>query len=88
MTRMIVGGCIGAICGMCALAGFGVWAGFVHGGPWVGRAGIPPGAYAAALGAFVYLAYFWWLAAGVGSIIGALAGLGSWLVRPKGIRDL
>ena len=84
MTRTVIGACIGAVCGALALAGLGAWAGFTHGGEWVGRVGLPPGWEAAAMGAFVYTAYYWWLAGAVGAVIGGLAALGSWLVRPQG----
>ena len=83
MTRTLIGGCIGAICGVLALAGLGAWAGFTHGGEWVGRTGLPAGWEAAIMGAFVYTAYYWWLTGAIGGIIGAVAGLGSWLVRPR-----
>jgi hypothetical protein len=83
MRRALIGACVGAVCGVVALAGFGAWAGSTHGGEWVARRELPPGWQAAAMGAFVYTAYFWWLAGAVGGIIGGLAGLGSWLVRPK-----
>ena len=56
---------------------------FTHGGEWVGRTGLPPGWSAAVTGAFVYTAYYWWLTGTVGGVIGALAALGSWLVRPR-----
>jgi hypothetical protein len=83
MRRTLVGAGIGAVCGVLALAGFGAWAGYTHGGEWVLRARLPPGWEAAATGAFVYTAYYWWLAGAVGGVIGGLAGLGSWLVRPR-----
>jgi hypothetical protein len=66
-----------------ALAGFGAWGGFMYGGEWSGRIGIPPGWHAAAMGAFVVTAYYWWLAGAVGGFIGGAAGFGSWLVRPR-----
>jgi hypothetical protein len=83
MRRALVGACVGAVCGVLTLGGFGAWAGYAHGGEWVGRRGLPPGWEAAAVGAFVYGAYYWWLAGAVGGVIGGLAGLGSWLVRPR-----
>lgn len=83
MKRALIGICAGLVCGILALAGFGAWAGYSHGGEWVLRAGLPPGWEAAGTGAFVYTAYFWWLAGMLGAIVGGLAGLGSWLVRPK-----
>jgi hypothetical protein len=82
MRRTLVGACIGAVCGVFALAGSGAWGGYTHGADWV-AAPAPPPAESAVLWAFRFLAYFWWLAAGVGGVIGGLAGLGSWLVRPK-----
>ena len=88
MTRIILGAFIGSMCGVCLLGGWGARDGFVHGWIWTGRSGIPPSAHAAAVSAFVYVAYFWWLAAGVGTIIGAVAGFGSWLVRPREKRAL
>jgi hypothetical protein len=83
MNRALIGAGVGAASGLLALAGFGFWAGYVHGGEWVLRAGLPPGWQAAGTGALVYAAYYWWLAAFVGGVIGGLAGLGSWLVRPR-----
>jgi hypothetical protein len=83
MRRTLIGACVGAVCAVLALAALGAWAGFTHGGEWVGRAGMPPGWAAAATGAFVYTAYYGWLAGTVGGVIGGLAGLGSWLVRPR-----
>jgi hypothetical protein len=83
MRRTLIGFCIGAAFGVLALAGLGAWAGYIHGGEWVARTGLPPGWAAAGTGAFVYTAYYWWLTGAVGGIIGGLAGLGSWLVRPR-----
>jgi hypothetical protein len=83
MRRMLIGAGIGAACGVLALAGFGAWAGSTHGGEWVLRPGLPPGWAAAGMGAFVYTAYYWWLAGTAGGVIGGLAGLGRWLVRPR-----
>jgi hypothetical protein len=86
MNRALIGAGIGAACGVLALAGFGAWAGYVHGGEWV-AAPAPPPWQAAVRGAFVFTAYYWWLAAAVGVTIGGLAGLGSDLVRPKSRAD-
>ena len=83
MRRALIGACVGVACGVLALAGFGAWAGYMHGGEWVGPPGRPPGWVAAGTGAFVYAAYYWWLAGAVGGVIGGLAGLGSWLARPR-----
>ena len=82
MKRTAIGAGIGAACGVLALAATGAVAGHTQGGEAFARISIPPGVYAACLGAFVYTAYFWWLAGTMGAIIGGLAGLGSWLVRP------
>jgi len=84
MRRTLIGASVGAILGILALAGLGVWAGFTHGGEWVARRGLPPGWEAAATGAFVFTAYYWWLTGALGGVIGGLAALGSWLVRPRG----
>jgi hypothetical protein len=83
MNRAMIGACVGAACGLVALAGFGAWGGYTHGGEWVGRRGLPAGWGAAAAGAFALTAYYWWLAGAVGGAIGGLAGLGSWLARPR-----
>ena len=82
MKRTVIGAGVGAVCGVLALAATGAVAGYTRGGEGSARISIPPGVYAACLGAFVYTAYFWWLAGTVGAIIGGLAGLGSWVVRP------
>jgi hypothetical protein len=82
MRRTLVGVCVGAICGELALAGCGAWSGYTHGHEWVAGPALPPGE-AAARWAFVFVAYYWWLAGAVGGFIGGLAGLGSWLVRPR-----
>jgi len=86
MHRAAIGAGIGAAVGVMALAAAGAVAGYTQGGEAFARIHIPPGVYAACLGAFVYTAYFWWLAATTGAIIGGLAGLGSWLVRPASTR--
>ncbi len=79
MLRALIGAGVGMVCGLLALAGVGAWADYTDGC----GARFPPGWEAAVMGAFVYAAYFWWLAGTVGGIIGGLAGGGSWLVRPK-----
>jgi len=83
MVRALIGACIGAVAGVLVLAGFGFWAGYTEGGEASARPALPPGWEAALTAAFVYAAYFWWFAATVGGLIGGLAGLGSWLVRPR-----
>ena len=82
MKRIAIGAGVGAAFGVLALAATGAVAGYTQGGEAFARISIPPGVYAACLGAFVYTAYFWWLAGTIGAIIGGLAVLGSWLVRP------
>jgi hypothetical protein len=82
MRRVLVGVCVGAVCGVLALAGFGAWGGYTHGHEWV-AAPAPLPEEDAVRWAFVFVAYAWWLAGGVGGVIGGLAGLGSWLVRPR-----
>jgi len=79
MNRTMIGAGIGTVCGVLLLAGLGAWQGYTDG---IGRR-LPPGWEAAVTDAFVYTAYFWWLAVGVGGFIGGCAGLGSWLVRPR-----
>jgi hypothetical protein len=84
MNRVLAGICVGAVCGVLALASCGAYGGFVHGHEWGGALvrHLPPGE-AAIIWAFVFVAYCWWLAGAVGGVIGGLAGLGSWLVRPR-----
>jgi hypothetical protein len=83
MRRALIGAIVGTACGVLALAVWGAWGGYTHGGEWVARPAIPPGWEAAAMGAFVFTAYYWWLFGAVGAVIGGLAGLGSWVVRPR-----
>jgi hypothetical protein len=80
MRRAMIGAGVGAACGVLVLAMAGAWAGYTTG---VGGR-LPPGWDAALTEAFVYTAYFWWLTATVGGVIGGLAGLGSWFVRKGG----
>jgi hypothetical protein len=82
MKRTLVGVCVGGVCGVLALAGFGAWGGYTHGHEWVAGPAPPP-EEAALRWAFVFVAYYWWFAVVVGGVIGGLAGLGSWLVRPR-----
>ncbi len=81
MTRAVIGAAVGFCAGLLGLALYGAWDGYTNGG-WT-RRDLPPGWQAAVSEAFVFVAYFWWLAGGVGAVIGGLAGLGSWLVRPR-----
>lgn len=82
MRRTMVGFCVGAVSGLLALAAGGAWGGYTHGHEWVASPAPPP-AVAALRFAFVFVAYYWWLAVAVGGLVGGLAGLGSWLVRPR-----
>jgi len=82
MTRIEVGAVVGAVCGVVTLAGAGAWAGFTHPDEMV-RPGLQPGFRAAALGAFLFAAYYWWLAALLGMAIGGLVGLVGIIGRPR-----
>ena len=82
MRRAALGAAIGAAIGILALAAAGAWAGYTD-SAGLGRPGVTPGPRAAAIGAFVFTAYYWWLAGAVGGLIGGLAAFGSWLVRPR-----
>ena len=82
MRRAAIGFAIGFIVGESVLAALGAWWGFVD-GVTSRQPNLPPGWQAAGLWAFVALAYYAWLFGPVGGAIGALAGFGSELVRPK-----
>ena len=82
MRRALIGAVVGVACGIVTLAGLGAWAGFTH-VKWVTPEELAWGWEATGFGVFVYIAYYWWLAGAVGGVIGGLAGLGSWLVRPS-----
>jgi hypothetical protein len=82
MNRAFIGFGVGSVCGVLVLAGLGAWNGYYHGHEWVSAPSGPP-MEDAAKWAFIYVAYFWWLAGGVGGIIGGLAGLGSSFVQPR-----
>jgi hypothetical protein len=82
MRRALVGVCVGAACGVVALAACGAWGGYTHADEWYAAPAPPPGE-AAVRSAFALVAYFWWAAFAVGGVIGGLAGLGSWFVRPR-----
>lgn len=79
MARTGIGVAAGALLGIVALALYGAVDGFSHG--IVTRPSLTPGPYTACLNAFIFVAYFWWLAGGVGAWIGGLIGLGSAAVR-------
>jgi hypothetical protein len=82
MKRALIGACIGAVCGVIALAMCGAWGGYHHADEWY-AAPAPPPAEAAVRSAGFLVAYFWWAAFMVGGLIGGLAALGSWAVRPR-----
>lgn len=77
MTRVAIGFGIGVGIGLLALAGLGAWFGYTEGLPNQ----MPPGVNAALLEAVLFVVFGWWTAL-VPGIIGAIAGFGSWLVRP------
>jgi hypothetical protein len=82
MKRVLVGVCVGWVCGVLSLAGFGAWEGYTWVHEWfAGPASTPE--EDAVKWAFVFIARGWWLGGSVGGVIGGLAGLGSWLVRPR-----
>ncbi len=83
MKRTLVGCCVGAVCGGIALAACGAWGGYTHSDEWY-AAPAPAPVDAAVRSASFSLTYWWWLAGAVGGVIGGLAGMGSWLVRPRG----
>lgn len=82
MRRTAIGAAVGAVCGVLTLAIGGAWGGYWHGNEWAAGPA-PTGGRAAVHWAFVFTAYYWWLAAAVGGFIGGLAGLGSWAARPR-----
>ena len=83
LKRTFIGACVGYVCGLLVLAGFGTWAGFTLGGPGIGRPRVAPGWEAAFMGGLFCIVYGWWLALTIGGVIGGAAGLGSWLARPR-----
>jgi hypothetical protein len=76
MIRTLIGICVGALLGILALATYAAVEGFTRGGELLARPTLAAGPYAACLTAFVAVAYFWWLAGGIGAWIGGLIGLG------------
>jgi hypothetical protein len=80
MTRTLIGGISGFTCAVLLVAVLGAWDGYQNGLP---AYRLPPGPHAALDGAFACAAFFWPVPAACGAVIGALAGFGSWLVRPR-----
>jgi hypothetical protein len=85
MMRLLVGMASGVAAGLTLIAGYGFYFGFQNGNGLGGTAAVPAGWGAAFGGAFVALAYFWWLSFITG-LIGGAAALGSWFVRPTKAR--
>ena len=79
MNRTLIGMGVGIVAGVLALAAWGGYDGYVNSG----NAGKPPGLDPAWRGALYCAVVFSYAAVPVGGAIGALAGLGSWLVRPR-----
>jgi hypothetical protein len=79
MRRAAVMSCVGAVVGLLTLAGFGAWFGYAHCDEFVLA---PPGLplQSAARWADTFVHAHWWLAAGIGGIMG---GLGGWLSGPR-----
>ena len=82
MMRALIGAAAGVTLCLVALAGYGAWWGLTGGVDWRHPL-LPPGWEAAAVNASAVLLIFWWAAVAVGAVVGGLAGLGSWLVRPR-----
>ncbi|CAN5307260.1 hypothetical protein BH11PLA2_BH11PLA2_30800 [soil metagenome] len=80
MFRTFVGAAIGCTLGVLALGAWGFSDGYTLG---VKSAQLPPGMAAGANYAFFYIMYLWPMAAAIGGGGGAIAGFGSWLVRPR-----
>ncbi|MFY7953600.1 MAG: hypothetical protein ACOVT5_13930 [Armatimonadaceae bacterium] len=80
MLRTVIGSVIGMAAGMLTLAVFGALYGYENG---VETARVPPGLDGAVRSAFIWSVFFFWLALPAGAVIGGVAGLGSWLVRPS-----
>jgi len=80
MFRTLIGLAIGFVLGILFLGGWGMYDGVTTGLP---TAQLPPGLEAGAKSAFVYIMYLFPFAAIIGGGIGAIAGFGSWLVRPR-----
>ena len=90
MIRGVIGAGIGFVVGVLLIAAWGAYDGYTEGIPT--RRDLSPGAEAAVLNALIYAVYFLWGGGFIGSLIGGLAGLGSWAVAPwrttdAGLRD-
>jgi hypothetical protein len=83
MNRTLIGAGVGIACAMALLIGYGAWGGHYHGDEWFAASRNLTRWEAASTGALYMAAYFWWAAVPLGEVIGGLAGLGSWLVRPR-----
>jgi hypothetical protein len=81
MLRTVAGVVIGMAVGMFLLAGWGGYDGYVNGLP---SARIAPGLEAAATEAVVVPVFYFWMGMLPGAVIGGVAGVASWLVRPRG----
>ncbi len=81
MSRTLIGAAVGGLVGVLLLGSYAAVEGFAHGGELLAKPEVPPGWYAAALTAFVAVAYFWWAAVAVGVWVGGLLGLGSAALR-------
>jgi hypothetical protein len=78
MRRALVGICVGAATGLLSVAGVGAWIGYVYSDEFAVTPGFP--LRWAALFANEAVHAYWWLAVGVGGVMG---GLGSWFGRPR-----
>jgi hypothetical protein len=80
MVRALIGAVVGVACAVLLIAGLAAWDGYVNG---MDTYRLPPGTNAAVNNAFFCVMYFWPIPTACGAVIGALAGFGSWLVRPR-----
>ena len=80
MKWVVIGAGVGVACALLLIAGLAAWDGYSRG---MDTNRLPPGLHAAVINAFFCVAYFWPVPAACGAMIGAAAGYGSWLVRPR-----